>query len=149
MGLDVKDATSGFRAYDSYVLKAMDLSQIRTDDYAFQIDMLFHCRNVGCDIAEVPIIFQERKHGKSKLGSLAILEFVKALENSFVARIYSVFDYGIQSSSLWVANTFWIGLKPLRIAIRKTNSFESNESSGLNQHNLSYSKMNTLQKGDF
>jgi dolichol-phosphate mannosyltransferase len=147
-GLDVKDATSGFRAYESYALKTIDLSKIRTNDYAFQIDMLFHCRNAGCKIAEAPIIFQERKHGKSKLGNRAILEFAKTLENSFAVRICSVFDYLTQSSSIWLTNTFWIGIKPLRTAIRKTYSININESSSLTQQNQSYSKMNTLS-GDF
>jgi dolichol-phosphate mannosyltransferase len=148
IGLNVKDATSGFRAYESYALKTIDLSKIRTNDYAFQIDMLFHCRNAGCKIAEAPIIFQERKHGKSKLGKRAILEFAKTLENSFAIRICSVFDYLTQSSSIWLTNTFWIGIKPLRTAIQKTYSSNINESSSLTQQNQSYSKMSTLS-GDF
>jgi dolichol-phosphate mannosyltransferase len=148
IGLNVKDATSGFRAYESYALKTIDLSKIRTNDYAFQIDMLFHCRNAGCKIAEAPIIFQERKHGKSKLGQLAILEFAKTLENSFALRICSVLDYLTQSSSIWLTNTFWIGIKPLRTAIRKTYSININESSSLTQQNQSHPKMSTLS-GDF
>lgn len=121
IGLKVKDTTSGFRAYDAYALRTINLSKIRSNDYAFQIDMLFHCRNAGCEIAEVPFIFLERKHGKSKLAWRAIMEFIKTLEHSFARRFYWTFENVVQSSSIWITNTLWIGLKPLRIAIRETN----------------------------
>jgi dolichol-phosphate mannosyltransferase len=122
VGLNVKDATGGFRAYDSLALKSIDLSRVRTNGYAFQIDMLFHCTMVGCEIAEVPIIFKERKNGASKLGSRAIIEFVKMLESTFVVRLSSGLLNTIQSSSVWLSNSLWIGLKPLRLAIRQANS---------------------------
>ena len=138
VGLDVKDATSGFRAYESYALRAIDLSKIRTNDYAFQIDMLFHCRNVGCEVTEAPIIFKERKHGKSKLGIHAILEFIKTLENSFAGRIYSIFQGAILSSSIWITNNLWIGIKPLRIAIREANMTHLDSASKRNERPLSH-----------
>ncbi len=127
VGLNVKDATSGFRAYDSLALKSIDLSKVRTNGYAFQIDMLFHCSNVGCEIAEVPIIFKERKNGASKLGSRAILEFIKMLENSFAGRLGSTFFSIVQSTSVWIGNSLWIGIKPLRAAIREANSLSSSK----------------------
>ncbi|MBN1682465.1 polyprenol monophosphomannose synthase, partial [Candidatus Bathyarchaeota archaeon] len=83
IGLNLKDVTSGFRAYESYALRTIALHKVRTNGYAFQIDMLSQCKKVGCEIAESPIIFYERKHGKSKLASHSILEFVKTLENAF------------------------------------------------------------------
>ena len=140
VGLNVKDATSGFRAYESYALKSIDLSKVRTNGYAFQIDMLFNCRNVGCEIAEAPIIFKERKHGASKLGSLAILEFVKTLESSFAGRIGSTIQYVCQSASIWVTNSFWIGLRPLRTAIREANSPRVGASKSLGEQALVYAK---------
>lgn len=140
LGLNVKDATSGFRAYESYALKTIDLSKVRTNGYAFQIDMLHHCRNAGCEIAEAPIIFQERKHGKSKLGTHAILEFLKTLENSFIGRICSTLQSTSQSSSIWMTNALWIGIKPLRTAIREANSIHVNASSRFREQNCDYSK---------
>jgi dolichol-phosphate mannosyltransferase len=148
VGLNVKDATSGFRAYESYALKSIDLSKVRTNGYAFQIDMLFHCRNVGCEIGEAPIIFKERRHGASKLGRLAILEFVKTLENSFVARISSMILYAGQFTSVWLSNAFWIGIKPLRTAIREANSLCVNNSS-LAEQNSVYVKNQKILNGDF
>jgi dolichol-phosphate mannosyltransferase len=145
VGLKVKDATSGFRAYESYALKTIDLTKVRTNGYAFQIDMLQHCRNAGCEIAEVPIIFQERKHGKSKLGALAILEFLKTLENSFIGRIWSTLQFVGLSSSIWMTNALWIGIKPLRVAIRKANTL-SLSNRGLTKQNVVFLKNNQVSK---
>jgi dolichol-phosphate mannosyltransferase len=138
VGLNVKDTTSGFRAYDSYALKTIDLSKVRSNGYAFQIDMLSQCRKVGCEIAEAPIIFYERKHGKSKLGLNSILEFVKTLENAFAQRVYSVLHAVVFSSSIWVTNTFWIGIKPLRFAISEAKS--QSRSFDSNPRNLAFGK---------
>ncbi len=146
VGLNVKDATSGFRAYESYVLKIIDLSKIRTSDYAFQIDILYHCRNAGCEIAEAPIIFQERKHGKSKLGTRAILEFLKTLENSFIGRICSTLQFAGQSSSIWMTNALWIGIKPLRTAIREANSIHVNVSSRFTEQKCDCSRIENISK---
>jgi len=145
VGLKVKDATSGFRAYDAIVLKSIDLSGVRTNGYAFQIDMLFHCTKVGCEIAEVPIIFRERKHGTSKLGSFAILEFIKMLENSFAGRLSNTFFNGVQSVSAYIGNSLWIGIEPLRTAIRESNSRSPN-SRGLAENNFGFSKDKVLPK---
>lgn len=122
LGLKVKDATSGFRAYESYALKTIDLSKVRTNGYAFQIDMLTQCRKVGCEIAEAPIIFYERKHGKSKLARCSILEFIRTLESAFAGRIFSLVFGKFQSSFIWVTNALWIGIRPLRTAIKQANS---------------------------
>jgi dolichol-phosphate mannosyltransferase len=122
VGLSLKDVTSGFRAYESCALRTIDLSKVKTNGYAFQIDMLSQCRKIGCSIAEAPIIFHERKHGKSKLGANSILEFVKTLENAFAQRACSLIQAAFQSSSIWTTNALWIGLKPLRTAIRETDS---------------------------
>jgi hypothetical protein len=115
------------------------LSRVRTNGYAFQIDMLFHCTKVGCEIAEVPIIFKERKNGASKLGSFAILEFVKTLENSFAGRLSSAFFDAVQSRSVYIGNSLWIGIKPLRAAIRETNS-HSLSNRGLGEQKCVFAK---------
>jgi dolichol-phosphate mannosyltransferase len=120
VGLNVKDATGGFRAYESYALRTIDLSKVRTNGYAFQIDMLSACRNVGCQIAETPIVFYERKHGKSKLARSSMLEFIKTLESAFFSRVFSLVSGAVQSCAIGVSNTLWIGIKPLRVAIKQT-----------------------------
>jgi dolichol-phosphate mannosyltransferase len=145
VGLNVKDATSGFRAYESHILKAIDLSKVRTNGYAFQIDMLSQCRKVGCEIAETPIFFYERKHGKSKLAAISLLEFVRTLENAFAQRVCSFVQFAFQFSTIWITNALWIGLKPLRKAIRETNSLASSNHSLTNQ-NLAFAKSNKVSK---
>jgi dolichol-phosphate mannosyltransferase len=121
VGLNVKDATGGFRAYDSCALRAINFSKIRTNGYAFQIDMLSQCSNAGCEIVETPIFFYERKHGKSKLARTSMLEFIKTLEAAFFHRIISIVVTAFQNSSIWLSNSLWLGIKPLRIAIRQAN----------------------------
>lgn len=134
VGLNVKDTTSGFRAYESYALRTINLSKVRSNGYAFQIDMLSQCRSVGCEIAEVPIIFYERKHGKSKLGTNAILEFVKTLENAFARRVCSLVYTAFQALSISLSNALWIGIKPLRVAIQQAKKIPACRSSSPEQN---------------
>jgi len=79
LGLNTIDLTSGFRAYHSDALKLLDLSQIRSDNYAFQVELLYCCANAGFKVQEVPIRFTQRSNGKSKLGKLSIIEFVETI----------------------------------------------------------------------
>jgi glycosyltransferase involved in cell wall biosynthesis len=75
-GLDVKDATSGYRAYSAKSLQLIDFEQIQSDGYAFQVEMLCKMQKLGCSIAELPIEFVDRREGKSKLDSNEMLEFL-------------------------------------------------------------------------
>jgi dolichol-phosphate mannosyltransferase len=74
LGWDVKDATSGYRAYRAAALAAQDLSSVRSDGYAFQIEMTYRMHLAGCRIEEVPITFTERRAGRSKLSRAVVLE---------------------------------------------------------------------------
>lgn len=78
-GIKVSDITSGFRAYRTEVLKSVNPGNVKSDGYAFQVEFLSKCFNIGFRIAEYPIRFEERNKGKTKLGKYAILEFIKAL----------------------------------------------------------------------
>jgi dolichol-phosphate mannosyltransferase len=66
-GLRVKDTTAGFKAYKREVLEAIDLDNIRSIGYAFQIEMKFTTWKLGFRIVEIPIIFTDRKLGTSKM----------------------------------------------------------------------------------
>jgi dolichol-phosphate mannosyltransferase len=70
----VRDSTSGFRAYRSEVIAALDLSGIRSEGYAFQIEMTHRVFTNGGRIVEVPITFSERRWGRSKLSRRIVLE---------------------------------------------------------------------------
>ena len=76
LSLGVKDTTSGFRIYTSALLKKMEISTIRSEGYCFQIEMTRRALARGGSIAEVPITFIERAHGKSKMSFAIALEAV-------------------------------------------------------------------------
>lgn len=67
LGLKVKDATSGFKAFSLKAIKNMNISSIKSNGYAFQIETVFLCESAGLRIKEIPIKFKNRKKGKSKL----------------------------------------------------------------------------------
>jgi dolichol-phosphate mannosyltransferase len=68
-GMPIRDATAGFVCYHRKVLEAMDLGKVKFVGYAFQIEMKFTAWKMGFTLREVPIIFVDRKEGKSKMSS--------------------------------------------------------------------------------
>src|SRR5699024_5690453 len=74
MGLRVRDATAGFRAYTRRVLETLDLSDVQSQGYCFQIDMTYRTVEAGSRVAEVPIVFVERELGESKMSGSIITE---------------------------------------------------------------------------
>lgn len=74
LGFDVRDSTSGFRAYRCETLAALDLETVRAEGYSFQIEMAYRIHRKGGRIAEIPITFTERRHGRSKLSRRIVLE---------------------------------------------------------------------------
>ncbi len=74
LGIDVLDATSGFRAFRADTLRAVDLDAVRADGYAFQIEMAYRASRAGATITEVPIAFVDRERGESKMCGRIIAE---------------------------------------------------------------------------
>lgn len=68
LGIPVSDLTSGFKCFSRRVLESLDLGEVRSNGYAFQVEMNFRCHRRGFRIAEVPIVFVDRRVGKSKMG---------------------------------------------------------------------------------
>lgn len=66
-GLKVKDTTAGFKAYRRVVLETINLDEIRSKGYAFQIEMKFTAWKFGFVIEEIPIVFTDRRLGTSKM----------------------------------------------------------------------------------
>lgn len=66
-GMPIKDPTAGFMCYSKKVLETLDLDRIRFVGYAFQIEMKFKAWRAGFKIKEVPITFQDRTQGVSKM----------------------------------------------------------------------------------
>lgn len=74
LGLPVTDATSGFNAYRINALKAVNLEEIKSDGYAFLIELKYKLFRSGRLFKEYPIIFSERREGQSKMSSKIIWE---------------------------------------------------------------------------
>ncbi|MFW9928811.1 MAG: polyprenol monophosphomannose synthase [Candidatus Thorarchaeota archaeon] len=84
LGLGIKDITSGYRGFRSSYLKKIDLQSIDSNGYSFQIELAYLVTKLlKAKPNEFPIIFVDRKYGKSKLGILDIIEFfIEALRLS-------------------------------------------------------------------
>lgn len=76
LGLRAHDATAGFRCYRREVLETLPLDAIFSSGYSFLIEMLYMVQRGGYSVGEVPIIFEDRKEGESKISQR---EIVKAL----------------------------------------------------------------------
>jgi dolichol-phosphate mannosyltransferase len=70
----VWDFTAGFRCYRRKVLESMDLDNVKSDGYAFQIEMTYLTFKNGFKVFEIPIIFKEREHGYSKISRKVVWE---------------------------------------------------------------------------
>ena len=73
-GLPVRDATGGFKCWRRAALAAIDLDAVRSNGYAFQIEMTFRAWRGGSRITEVPIVFVDRDTGDSKMNKRIGLE---------------------------------------------------------------------------
>ena len=74
LGVDFSDITSGYRAYSKKALEKVDLNSIKSNGYAFQIEMLYWAIKLGLKVTEIPIIFYERNSGSSKMSKKIALE---------------------------------------------------------------------------
>jgi dolichol-phosphate mannosyltransferase len=83
--LPVHDVTSGFRAYRTTVLRAIDRSVIHSHGYGFQIEMTYHACRAGARIVEVPTTFHERVAGHSKMSLAIALEALTVVTRLAVA----------------------------------------------------------------
>ena len=72
--LGVADATAGFRAYRSSILRAFDLAAVKAEGYTFQIEMTRKVRQAGGVVEEIPIAFVDRVRGTSKMSTAIVVE---------------------------------------------------------------------------
>ena len=75
-GLPLWDATGGFKCFRRKVLEAIDLSQVRSNGYAFQIEMSFRAWRKHFRIVEIPIVFVDRTEGQSKMSGSIVREAI-------------------------------------------------------------------------
>jgi dolichol-phosphate mannosyltransferase len=86
--MPIKDPTAGFVCYKKEVLEAINLEEIRFTGYAFQIEMKFAAWKLGFKLREVPIIFQDRVYGTSKMNKGIVKEGILGV---LKLRWYSLF----------------------------------------------------------
>ncbi len=77
LGLHIHDTTAGFRCYRRQVLESLDLDAIRSSGYSFLFEMLFRVERHGWKAGEVPICFQDRRLGASKVSKNEIVRALK------------------------------------------------------------------------
>ena len=87
-GLPISDATAGFKCYNRRVLETIPLEKISFMGYAFQIEMKFLAWKYGFSLAEVPIVFTDRTHGKSKMTGGIIKEAVFGVIQMKIASLF-------------------------------------------------------------
>ncbi len=74
LGMGIHDSTSGFRIYSAATLRRINIDQIRSEGYSFQIEMTRAAKKTGAKILEVPITFKERENGVSKMSKKIVWE---------------------------------------------------------------------------
>jgi len=67
LGLQVRDATAGFKCWSRRALEKISLNQVLSNGYVFQVEMAYFCEKNGLHILEIPIYFEDRRIGKSKM----------------------------------------------------------------------------------
>jgi dolichol-phosphate mannosyltransferase len=74
LGMPIKDATGGYRAYRREVLEKIEVEEVASQGYCFQVDLVWRAYRNGFRVVEVPITFAERERGQSKMSSSVVRE---------------------------------------------------------------------------
>jgi len=77
LGLPVRDLTGGFKCFRREVLEAIDLPSVECSGYAFQIELTFRAVRRGFRVVEIPIVFEDRRVGRSKMSRRIVLEGIR------------------------------------------------------------------------
>src|SRR5437763_955988 len=96
LGTPVHDLTSGFKCFSRHVLENLELHTVHSNGYAFQVEMNYRCCLRGFRVKEVPIIFVDRRVGKSKMGSHIVTE---AMGVVIRLRLQQLFGAGRQTTA--------------------------------------------------
>ncbi|GMU03548.1 hypothetical protein KH5H1_76710 [Corallococcus caeni] len=74
LGVDVRDLTGGFKCFNRRVLESINLDEVRSTGYAFQIELTYRTLRKGFTVREVPIVFEDRRVGHSKMNKKIFVE---------------------------------------------------------------------------
>jgi len=75
-GMDIVDSTGGFKCFHRRVLETIDFDRVRSNGYAFQIEMSFRAWKKGFRLMEIPIVFTDRVEGQSKMNKRIVREAI-------------------------------------------------------------------------
>ena len=87
-GVPVHDMTAGFVGYQAAILREIDLTEIRSEGYAFLMEMKFTLHRRGATFHELPIVFAERESGESKFSRKIMLEGVRFPVKAMMVRMH-------------------------------------------------------------
>ena len=74
LGIDIDDSTGGYRAFKASALRSLDLHEVASQGYCFQVDLAWRAKQRGFVVTEVPITFVERQVGSSKMSRKIVTE---------------------------------------------------------------------------
>jgi dolichol-phosphate mannosyltransferase len=77
LGLSIRDATAGFRAFRARALQSLPYHQAEASGYGFQVEMAMRAEEAGLKVVEVPITFRDRTRGTSKMGTGIVIEAMR------------------------------------------------------------------------
>jgi len=87
LGLHARDVTAGFRCYRREVLESVELDEIRSSGYSFLIEMLYRAQRRGWQVGEVPVLFDNRRLGESKISRNEIIRALQTVLRLAWARL--------------------------------------------------------------
>lgn len=104
-GLKPKDPTGGFKAIRRQALASLEKTPLNYDGYGFQVGMLHNIVQLGYTIREIPIVFTERRNGRSKMSFSVVLEAILKIP---------LLRFGLWKSAFTAGESLWpgMGLKP-------------------------------------
>jgi dolichol-phosphate mannosyltransferase len=89
VGHEISDWTSGYRCYRRHVIEKLPIARLRSNGYAFLVEVLAACLRLGYRVTEVPIMFCDRRSGRSKLSRVEIFNGMLTLLRLGMKRIFS------------------------------------------------------------
>ncbi len=87
LGLQARDCTAGFRCYRREVLAAIDLDHIFSNGYSFLIEMIYYVQRRGFTVGEVPIVFEDRRRGTSKISQSEVFRALQTVQRLSMQRL--------------------------------------------------------------
>jgi hypothetical protein len=87
LGLKAHDCTAGFRCYRREVLQSIELDRIFSNGYSFLIELMFRCQRLGYTFGETPILFENRRQGKSKISQVEIYKAMLTVLRLGISRL--------------------------------------------------------------